>query len=175
MIIDLFSFEGSSIEFEFSLAPSEIRLESETAKLKRDVRVSGELTKKLVQTDVSGKIFAALEIECTRCLQAIEKDLEISFNVIYVTAENYTEAKEAELRDEDLDVSIFDGNKIDARELVREQIILSLPEQIYCSEDCKGLCAKCGADRNWINCNCEEKEIDPRWQSLRELNIKNEK
>lgn len=175
MIVDLFSLESSSFEFEFSLARSEIELEGENIKLKNDVKISGELAKKLVQTDVEGKILASVEIECTRCLQAIEKDLEILFNVTYVTTENYTEAKESELREQDLDVSIFDGRKIDLSELVREQIILNLPEQIFCSEDCKGLCAKCGANRNLIDCNCEEKEIDPRWQSLRELKIKNEK
>lgn len=173
MIVDLFSLESSSFEFEFSLARSEIELEGENVKLKNDVKIRGELTKKLVQTDVAGKIIAGIEIECTRCLQAIEKDLEILFNVTYVTTENYTDAKESELREQDLDVSIFDGHKIDLGELVREQIILNLPEQIFCSEDCKGLCAKCGANRNLIDCNCEEKEIDPRWQSLRELKIKN--
>ena len=175
MIVDLFSLESSSLVFEFSLAPSEIDLEGENVKLKNDVKIRGELAKKLVQTDVAGKILVGIEIECTRCLQAIEKDLEIPFNVTYVAAENYTDAKESKLNDEDLDVSIFDGHKIDLSELVREQIILNLPEQIFCSEDCKGLCAKCGANRNLIDCNCEEKEIDPRWQGLRELKINNEK
>ena len=175
MFIDLFSLESSSVEFEFSLSPSEIELESENIKLKNDIKIRGELAKKLVQTDVAGKITFGIEIDCTRCLQAIENDLEIPFNVTYVTEENYTNEKESELKEQDLDVSIFGGDKIDVRELVREQIILNLPEQIFCSEDCKGLCAKCGANRNLIDCNCEEKEIDPRWQSLRELKIKNEK
>ncbi len=169
MIVDLFSLESSSVEFEFSLAPSEIELEGENVKLKKDVKIRGELAKKLVQTDVAGKILVGIKIECTRCLQSIEKDLEILFNVTYVTTENYTDEKESELREQDLDVSIFDGRKIDLSELVREQIILNLPEQIFCSEDCKGLCAKCGANRNLIDCNCEEKEIDPRWAALKNL------
>lgn len=169
MIVDLFNLESSSFELEFSLTPSEIELEGENVKLKNDIKIRGELVKKLVQTDAAGNILVSVEIECTRCLQEIEKDLEIPFKVTYVTAENYTDAKESELNDEDLDVSIFDGHKIDLNELVREQIILNLPEQIFCSEDCKGLCAKCGANRNLIDCNCEEKEIDPRWAALKNL------
>jgi uncharacterized protein len=47
-----------------------------------------------------------------------------------------------------------------------------LPEQAFCREDCRGLCEKCGANQNLIDCKCEEKEIDPRWQGLRELKIR---
>jgi uncharacterized protein len=54
-------------------------------------------------------------------------------------------------------------------ELVREQILLAVPEQVFCREDCKGLCLKCSANRNLIDCNCEEKEIDPRWAALKNL------
>ncbi len=175
MIIDLITLEKSPHPFNFTPAPGEIDLESEAVKLKDDVRLEGMLTNHIAQTDIEGKISAAVEFDCTRCLQNIERDLEFPFEAAFVTEENYTEAKEAELNAADLDVSIFDGTRIDLTELVREQIILNLPAQIFCIEDCKGLCAKCGANRNLIDCNCEEKEIDPRWQSLRELKIKNEK
>jgi uncharacterized protein len=68
-----------------------------------------------------------------------------------------------------LDVAVYEGDKIDLGELVREQIILNQPEQVFCREDCKGLCEKCGANRNLIDCKCEEKEIDPRWAALKNL------
>lgn len=169
MIIDLITLENSPFRFEFELAPEEIDLSGEDAKLKNNVRVEGVLTKHIAETNVEGQIFAKVETECTRCLQKVGQDLEFSFETAFVTPENYTEAKEAELNVKDLDVSIFDGKQIDVREIVREQIILNLPEQIFCSETCKGLCAKCGADRNLIDCNCKEKEIDPRWAALKNL------
>lgn len=169
MIIDLFDLEGASGEFDVSLAASGIELESENFKLKNDVKIHGKVAKKPVQTDVAGKIFAEAEIECARCLQPVEKKLEIPFSVVYVTAENYTEAKESELSGEDLDVSVFEGNIIDLSDLVREQVILDLSEKVSCSEECKGLCPKCGANQNLIDCNCEETEIDPRWAALKNL------
>ena len=95
--------------------------------------------------------------------------IEIEFSAAFVTAENYTKAKEAEINTEDLDVSLIEGNEIDLAELVREQLLLNLPEQVFCKEDCKGLCEKCGANRNLIDCNCIEKEIDPRWSALKNL------
>ena len=175
MIIDLIALRGSPFEFEFSLAPEEIDLESNDAKLKSAVKIKGKLTKHIAQTDVQGVIRAELEIECTRCLQQIDREAEFAFEAAFVLSENFTEAKEAELNANDLDVSVFEGDKIDLTELVREQILLNLPEQVFCKEDCRGLCEKCGANRNLIDCSCKEKEIDPRWQGLRELNIKNEK
>jgi uncharacterized protein len=172
MVIDLITLEKSPFSFSHSFAPDEIDLDIETAKLKNAVEIEGELTKRIVQVDVKGKIFAQIETECSRCLQTAELKLEIPFEAAFVTAENYTESKEAELKEDDLDVSIFNGDKIDVTELVREQILLNLPEQAFCREDCKGLCEKCGANLNLIDCNCEEKESDPRWQGLRELKLK---
>jgi uncharacterized protein len=175
MIIDLITLQDSPYEFEVSLAPEEIDLDSDEAKLKTAVKVEGKLTRHIAQIDVEGTIGAQLEIECARCLQKIDKDLEFAFEAAFVTPENFTEAKEAELNASDLDVSVIEGNEIDMIELVREQILLNLPEQVFCREDCKGLCDKCGANRNLIDCNCIEKEVDPRWAALSELKIKNEK
>jgi uncharacterized protein len=171
MVIDLITLEKSPFPFAGSFAPSEIDLDIETTRLKNAVKVEGELTKRIVQTDVKGEIFAEVETECSRCLLATKLKLEITFEAAFITAENYTEAKETELKEDDLDVSIFNGDKIDVTELVREQILLNLPEQAFCRENCRGLCEKCGANRNLIDCNCEEKEVDPRWQGLRELKI----
>ncbi len=169
MIVELFSIKESPHEFEFSLAPEDIELGQENVRLIENVRTAGELKSGIVQTDVEGEILAKLEVECTRCLKPVEKDLEIPFNVSFITPENLTEEKETELNAEDLDVSIYEGDRIDLGELTREQIILNLPEQVFCSENCQGLCAKCGANRNLIDCNCIEKEIDPRWAALNDL------
>jgi uncharacterized protein len=169
MIIDLITLENSPYEFDFELMPEEIDLDGEDAKLKTAARVKGKLTKHIAQTDVEGTIRAELELECTRCLEKIDKNFEIPFEAAFVAPENYTQAKEAELNAGDLDVSILEGNEIDLTELVREQLLLNLPEQVFCREDCKGLCEKCGANRNLINCNCLDEEVDPRWAALKNL------
>ncbi len=169
MILDLITLGSSPYSFEFSISPEDIDLDSDEAKLKNEVDVKGVLTKRIAQTDVEGMISTNTEVECTRCLQVMEQKSEFPFKAAFVTKENYTQAKEAELNAEDLDISVFDGQKIDLTELVREQILLNLPEQVFCKEDCKGLCEKCGANRNLIDCKCIEKEIDPRWSALKNL------
>ncbi|MGC2235330.1 MAG: DUF177 domain-containing protein [Pyrinomonadaceae bacterium] len=169
MIVDLGVLEKSVLPFEFSIQPGEIDLEDETAQLESLVKVEGELKKGIVQTDVSGKISAKVLLECSRCLAEVERNLEFPFEAAFVGSEHYSDAKEVGLSEADLNVSLVEDEKIDLTELAREQILLNLPEQVFCTEDCKGLCDKCGANRNLINCNCEEKEIDPRWAALKDL------
>ncbi len=169
MIIDLFKVKNSPHKFEFSLAPTEIEIEQPNARLIDNVKTVGELTKGIAQIDVEGTISAKVEIECPRCLEPVEKDLEIPFKASFIAPEHFTEEKESELNETDLDVSVYEDGKIDMSELVREQLILNLPEQFFCSEGCKGLCDKCGANRNLIDCKCIKKEIDPRWAALKNL------
>ena len=169
MIIDLNDVKKSPFGFEFSIASAEIDLESDTAGLNNDIEIRGELTKRIAQIDLEGEIAADLEMDCTRCLQPKVEKLKIPYSVSYITAENYTGGKEAELSEDDLQISVYDGSQIDVNELVREQILLNLPEQSFCKEDCKGLCQQCGANRNLIDCKCDEKEIDPRWSALKNL------
>jgi uncharacterized protein len=169
MIVDLANLENSFLTFDFTVDPDKIDLESETENLQSSARVTGVLKKGIVQTDVSGTISTRVKVECTRCLEKIEQELEFPFEAAFVFPENFTEAREAELKDADLDVSVLETTELDLNELAREQILLNLPERVQCSVDCKGLCEKCGANRNLIDCNCEEKEIDPRWSALKDL------
>ena len=169
MIVDLTSLEKSVLDFNFSLAPETIDLEREDAKLISAVETKGKLTKGIVALTVEGEISTVAGMECTRCLQPVEHKLHIPFKTEFITAENYTAAKESELHEQDLDTAVYEGDKIDLSEIAREQILLNLPEQIFCTENCRGLCEKCGANRNLLDCNCIEREIDPRWSALKNL------
>jgi len=168
-MIDLTRIEGEPFQFDVNIAGNEIDLESDFARLNGDISIKGELTKHIAQTDVVGEIDAKIEIDCTRCLQPVVQDLKIPFDVDFVTPEFDATARETELNQSDLETAVFEGDQVDLNELVREQILLNLPEQTFCSPDCKGLCPKCGQNRNLIDCNCEENETDPRWAALKDL------
>ena len=169
MIIELESLDKSVLNLDFSLAPETIDLEGESVRLIAPVGVKGTLKKSIVTITVIGQISAAAELECTRCLLPVKNNLEILFNAEFVSAEDFTKAKEAELQEQDLDITVYENDKIDVTELVREQILLNLPEQLFCDNDCRGLCEKCGANRNLLDCNCIETELDPRWSALKNL------
>jgi len=169
MIIELFELSEPVSDFNVELSPAEINLEEESVRLDKPVKIEGKIKKGIAQTDVEGRIAADFEMDCTRCLSVARTGLNFPFKVTFVTEENYTQDAEAELRADDLDVAIFSGDKIDLAELGREQILLNLPVRFLCEENCKGLCPKCGVNKNTVNCDCEEKEIDPRWLGLRDL------
>lgn len=167
MYIDL---SDTFVKFDETI---QIDLNDESARLIEPCRIFGDLKKGIVQVDLTGKVTAKLEMECSRCLTAVISTLEADFKVGYIEGEHETKEKESELHGDDLEIAIYDGEKIDLSDLAREQILLNLPTQTFCDENCQGLCPKCGENLNRDKCSCETKEIDPRWQSLRELKIKN--
>ena len=169
MIIDLAEIEGPARPFEVSVPAAELNLEDLNFRLTGDVRVSGETQKGAAQIDVHGSIIAPAEIDCARCLEPISQDLTFDFAVGFVPMERFASDKEREVSAEDLDIDVLDSDRIDLKELVREQILLNLPEQVFCSPDCKGLCLKCGTNRNLIDCKCNLDETDPRWAALKDF------
>ena len=58
---------------------------------------------------------------------------------------------------------------IELDEVVISDILLSLPQKFLCSDDCKGLCPKCGKNLNLGDCGCDKREIDPRLAILKQL------
>lgn len=166
MYIDLIKLSEGFAEFDETI---QIDLEDESARLIEPCRILGELKKGIVQVDVTGKINAKIEIECSRCLNPVITTIEMPFKASYIEAEHYTTEKERELHGDDLEIAIYDGEKIDLSDLAREQILLNLPTQTFCQENCQGLCPKCGTNLNKETCSCETKEIDPRWAKLKNL------
>ena len=169
MIIDLFQIGEHEKDFSFELEPDKIALDEDTARLKKSVKIAGKVKKQIAQFDVSGEIKGEIELDCTRCLQSQTTVLDIPFNVEYISAEHCTSDKDAELGERDLDIAVYEDDKINLDELAREQILLSLPTRFYCKDDCQGLCPICGVNKNLTNCHCEQKEIDPRWSALKKL------
>lgn len=170
-----FSEDGKAeINFAHRYEPGEIDLDDEDARTSGAILVEGAARRSSEIAFVAGTIRGALEIACSRCAQAIEIDLDTKFEVEYVTAENYSSgSQEIGLNAKDLSLSIYDGDRIDVDEIVREQILLDLPARQLCSENCQGLCLNCGANKNLNACSCETKQVDSRWTALKELKIKN--
>jgi uncharacterized protein len=169
MRIELDKLEQRSDTFAHRYELEEIVLDEESTRLTKQPEVSGRVIRKGHEVRLIGKISASAEVDCDRCLKAVKVPIETEFDVKYVPNEEYASDDIAELQEEDLSVSFFDGKTIDVDELVREQVLLALPVRALCGEECKGLCPVCGSDRNASSCNCESLEIDPRWAALKQL------
>lgn len=169
MIIDLDSVGKIAKSIAIAFDPAEIDLEGENVKLKGAAEFTGESQLVNDKAHIRGKTSADILLNCARCLEPVEKHIDVSFEDVFLDASQEPNAVEAEVAVEELDESLVPEGKIDMAEVVREQILLALPNQIFCSADCKGLCPKCGANRNLIDCKCAGDEMDPRWAALKNL------
>ena len=63
----------------------------------------------------------------------------------------------------------MENDAFDLGDLARTAFILDMDTKTLCSEDCKGLCPRCGADLNQGPCSCKKKDVDPRLAVLAKL------
>ena len=109
---------------------------------------------------VSGSATVEVRGECVRCLGDISDELEVGIQELYV----YPGVEP----DDDL-ASRLEGDLIDLEPLLRDQVVLDLPFQPLCRDDCSGLCVECGANLNNDPAHRHEARLDPRWEALRGL------
>jgi uncharacterized protein len=169
MRIEVDQLEGSGRTFAHSYEPEELILDEERARLTEAPQVRGNASRRGEEVRLRGSVTARAEVDCDRCLKSVAVPIETEFDLTYIPASIYVEQETAELQEADLLVSVYEGDAIDVDEIVREQILLALPERALCREECHGLCPVCGTDRNVNGCACEEKEVDPRWAALKDL------
>ena len=134
-------------------APAELRMK--LLKFGRDFNVRGGLTTRL-------------GFECSRCLEHFEVEIDVTFNNIYTQMQTISDL-DFELEHVDLETSIIEGDHIDLRDLVYEQLVLQVPIKPLCRDDCKGLCPECGQDLNQKECGCFKDIGDPRFAVLKNL------
>ncbi|CAN5376170.1 DUF177 domain-containing protein [soil metagenome] len=169
MIIELANVGTVPKMIELTFEPTEIDLAGESVTLTGNVVFSGEAERESAKTTVKGTVAVDAKLDCTRCLEPVAKHLDFQFRDIFVDSAMEDTRTEAEIAAEQLDESLVENGRIDMAEVVREQILLALPEQIFCREDCRGLCPKCGENLNLIDCKCADDDIDPRWAALKSL------
>lgn len=169
MKIELTAAEKNGGKFEHSYLPGELDLNDERVVLAEPPAVAGRISRDRQTLKVQGILQARVQVECDRCLKPVEIPVAAEFKLEYVTPAQYSDSHAAELTEEELGVSVFDGEVVDIDEIVTEQLLLAVPSQVLCREDCKGLCAKCGTNRNLAECNCEDTDTDPRWAELKKM------
>ena len=122
---------------------------------------------------VSAQLSAIADGECVRCLEPVEFDIERKIQELYryepEKAHTKAQRKRAREEEDDLDLEeelMMEGDIIDLEAPIRDAIVLSLPINPLCAEDCPGLCPECGV--KWTNLPAEHSHgvIDARWSGL---------
>ncbi len=121
---------------------------------------------------VQGKFRCA----CSRCAEPVELTVDTEFDHHFVGPGQLDASGELDVDgmalDADPDVSEHDGARIELEELCIEHAILALPDVPLCDEDCKGLCPRCGINRNQETCSCDlSEERSSPWAKLAQLRV----
>jgi uncharacterized protein len=121
---------------------------------------------------VTGTARARSEGECVRCLEPLELELEADFQEMfsYPDADDRgrVKAEPADDAEEDEDRLLLEDGLFDLEPVLRDAVVLALPMQPVCQEDCPGLCAECGA-RLADDPDHHHDAVDIRWAALQGL------
>lgn len=136
-------------EFRFDLKKDEINFGN-------DLLIYDKLMVNLILTKqeegiilVQGELKCEIKMECSRCLDKFNYDIETDFTVLFKKKDLYN--------DEDVESGIlfYDKNEIELFDYIRETLLLEMPIKPLCNENCKGLCSICGTNLNKKQCNCK--------------------
>jgi len=117
-----------------------------------------ELHKSGAEVQISGWVRGKMNLSCDRCLASFAFPVDASFFYLLKPSKEFHREIEPdhEVTGDEIHVYWYEDGLIRAEELFREQILLQLPMRVLCREDCRGLCAGCGADLNREECRCQE-------------------
>ncbi len=170
MFLSLQEMELRKLCFEETFGPGEIEFPEAKVRQATPLRAAGS-AELLPNTDgeirVRGHLSVRMESECDRCLEAASFPIDLDFDLFYEPAAASPEAEEREIDAGESEIGFYEGEGLELEEVLREQVLLALPMQRVCREECRGICPVCGRNRNANACECEVKPADDRWAALR--------
>ncbi len=169
-ITTLMNKRAEKIDFEYGFDPAAVDcgvILPEDMAITEPVRVAGVVKDMNNCMSLSCRVKVNYRTVCDRCLDDIDGVLEFDVEKT-VSIEAAPEGFEDDpIYDE---VVFVNESSLDIDPALTEEIALKLPTYHLCSEDCPGLCPKCGKKLVPGGCECKnEKEIDPRLKILQKL------
>lgn len=168
MRIELENAEAPGGRFSETYEAGDLAFDESELRLIEPVIVQGQIRRKSGQLEISGELQTRAAIPCGRCLKEVELPIDVEFAERFAGTVSWRDEEHHELSREDLDLGLVD-EAIELDDLVKEEILLAVPGHVLCDEDCKGICPNCGADRNLADCGCETRQVDARWEKLKDL------
>lgn len=174
MFLNIRDMEVRPIVFDLTFAPGEIDSFDSELRQTTGLRVEGraDLLGSVEEIRIQGEFEVGLESDCERCLELAVFPIRRQFDLYYSPEESTPEAGEVALKAGEVEIAFYDGDGLDLKEVLREQVLLALPMQRLCRADCKGLCPVCGVNRNGQDCSCVVNVVDERWSALRKLSAR---
>jgi uncharacterized protein len=141
---------------------------------------TGEIRVELVATlvgslvEAEGTLECSAELPCSRCLQPVLQYLTVPVALVFsrqAPVESATE-DERELSENEIGLIPFEGDVIDLRSAIEQEVLMALPQHPLCRGDCAGLCPVCGADLNEQSCGCVPPQFHGALAALKDFKVK---
>jgi len=166
--------EREPIDFDLALAPEEVDLGEEAEQIgplatagRAEVLHEHRGPRDIVaDIRLRGSFSGRFQVPCARCVEPVEIPLSADFDLIFRPAKADSEPLERSITAPETEIGYYQGDSLLLEDVLREQVLLTLPVRTLCKPDCRGLCPRCGVNRNSTSCTCEEGPADPRWEAL---------
>ena len=172
MFLSVKEIELRKLRFDETLTPGQIDFAGEDLEQVSALHTIGSaevLAHSEGDLRVRGKLTVEMAFECDRCLGRARFPLDAAFDLIYRPSSSLAREEEVEIDESETEIGFYEDGGLELNEILREQVLLALPMQRVCSEDCKGICPICGRNRNETACDCRVEKTDDRWGALRNL------
>ena len=176
MFFTVQELEVKKVHFEVAFPPGEIDFSDVGLAQVTSLEASGSaelLANTLGEIRIKGHLKVRMGSDCDRCLEPAQFPVDGDFDLFYRPAAEVTgEEEEVEIDPGETEIAFYEGAGIELKDVLREYVVLAMPMQRICREDCQGICPACGQDRNAVKCGCEVKPEDDRWAALKKLQVK---
>jgi uncharacterized protein len=174
MLITVPELEREPLEFDLALAPGSIDYGTDTQQIgplavggRADVIQEHRGPREVVpDIRVRAKYRGNFEVPCARCLDPVKHALKGDFDLIFRPLGVDGGSSERSISTDETEIGYYHKSGLVLEDVLREQVLLSLPGKTLCHEDCKGLCPRCGQNQNTESCTCDTAPVDPRWSAL---------
>jgi uncharacterized protein len=175
MFLSVKEMELRKIRFDESFEPGQIEFASENLEQSSPLHAVGSaemLKNSGGEIRLQGRYSVELTVPCDRCLVTARYPLDTGFDLFYrpvsAIARNQ---QEVEIDEGEAEIGFYEHGGLELEDILREQVLLALPMQRVCREDCKGICPVCGTNRNQNACGCTTGTHNDLWGALRKLEI----
>ena len=177
MLLTVTELERSPTEFDLDSAPGQIDFGEElhalqhlhtagVADLLREHRGPHDT---VADIRVRAGYQAAVEVLCARCLEPVRHTLDNKFDLLFRPLGVDATGEDRSISPSETEIGYYENNGLLLEDVLREQVLLSLPARTLCTPSCKGLCTRCGCNLNTETCACTADIMDPRWSMLESI------
>jgi len=148
-----------SKDIDFAYHKENLVYNNETIEILKPIQIKGSVNVLQGVAELKLSVSTRLMYICSRCLESFEVDLDLMVD---------EKVSKDEQEGENV-VTLEEGDVLDIRDVVMNNIYLALPLKALCKVDCKGLCQDCGKNLNEGQCSCTHEEVDPRLSALKDM------